>query len=91
MKRSYKDAQFNSFFESGEQQTIAEVDGNTLNGDEEGPAKKKRRRSKDDVDDVQKSPSMETAVGKHQILRKKRFAGKFSRAKTDGTPCCSYA
>lgn len=90
MKRSYKDAQFNSLFKSDEQQTIAEVGGNILNGDEEGPARKKSKRNKDDVDGVQKSPSMGSGVGKNQILGKKRFAGKFSRAKTDGTPCCSH-
>ena len=91
MKRSYKDAQFNTLFQSGEQRTIAEVGGNTHNGDEDGPAKKKSKRSKDDVDGVQKSPSMESGGGKRQILRKKRFAEKFSRAKTDGAPCCNHA
>ena|SRR5258706_11677106 len=91
MKRSYKDAQINSLFKSEEQQTIAEVGGNTFNENEEGPAKKKSKRNKDDVDGAQKSPSMGSGVGKNQILGKKRFAGKFSRANTDGTPSCSHA
>ena len=88
MKRSYKDAQFNSLFQSEEQQKVG---GNTFNGDEEGPAKKKSKRTKDDVDGVQKSPSMGSGVGKNQILGKKRFVGKFSRAKTDGALCYSHA
>jgi len=90
MKRSYKDAQFNSLFKPGEQDTIAGVDGNTLNEDEEGPAKKKSKRSKDSVDGVQKSPPVEIGVRKNQNLGKKRFAGKFSRAKANGAPCCSH-
>jgi hypothetical protein len=90
MKRSYKDAQFNSLFVSGEQEAIAEAGGNTLNEDEEGPAKKKSKRSKDDVGGVQTSPSVEGGVGKSKNWGKKRFMGKFSRAKTDGAPCCSH-
>lgn len=91
MKRSYKDAQFNSLFKSEEQDTIARVDGNTLNDVEEGPAKKRSKHSKDNVDDVQKNPSMEIGVGKNQKFDKKRFTGKFSRTKANGAPCCSPA
>lgn len=83
MKRSYKDPQFNTLFESREQEAIAGTSGNTLN-ENEGPAKKRRKRSKDDADGVQTNPSVESGVEKSQNLGKKRFAGRFSRVKTDG-------
>lgn len=86
MKRSHKDAQFNSLFESGEQEAIAEMGGNTLNENEEGPAKKKSKRSKDDLDGTQRSSSMEIGVGRSNKLGKKRLKERFSRTKTDGTP-----
>ena len=89
IKRSYKDPQFNTLFESREQEVIAGTSGNNLN-EKEGPAKKRRKRSKDDTDGVQTSPFMESGVGKSQNLDKKRFAGRFSRIKTDGAPCCSH-
>jgi len=89
MKRSYKDAQFNSLFTSGGHEAIAEADRSA--NDEERPAKKKRKRSKNDVDGVQTSPSIGSEVEKSKILGNKRFAGKFSRTKTDGAPCCNHA
>jgi hypothetical protein len=89
MKRTYKDAQFNILFESREQGAIAGMGGNT-NENEEGPVKKKRKRSKNDTDDVQTSVHREIGLGKSQELGKKRFAAEFSRAKTNGTPRCSY-
>ena len=89
MKRPYKGPQFNSLFESREQEAIAGTGGNTLN-ENEGPAKKRRKRSKDDVDGVQISPSVEAGVGKSQNLSKKRFARKFSGVKTNGAPRCSH-
>lgn len=91
MKRSYKDAQFNTLFESGEQEAITETGGHNLNESEEGQTKKKRKRSKYDPDGVQMSPSVERGVGESKKWGKQRFAGKFSGAKTNGASRCSHA
>jgi len=90
MKRPYNDAQFNTIFESREPAAIAETGGSTLNENEEGRARKRRKRSGDDTDGFQTNAPVGNGVVKGTKLGKKRFAGEFSRAKMDGARRCSY-
>jgi hypothetical protein len=86
IKRSHKDAQFNTLFEPGGGEAIAEKGANNLNENVEGPAMKKRKRGKEDADGVQTRPSVGSGVGKNEKSGKKYFAANFSGAKPTGAP-----